>query len=156
VLTIHIITVGKDKDTWVTDQIDHYRTLLRKYARVELTAVAETKYAKNADITRLVETEAERVVARLKGGYVIALDVDGASFDTLHLATELQRLQTRGRSLLEFVIGGPYGLAPSLKKQADLRLSLSPLTMSHQIARVVLLEQLYRALDINAGGRYHK
>ena len=58
--------------------------------------------------------------------------------------------------MLEFVIGGPYGLAPSLKMKADLRLSLSPLTMSHQIVRVVLLEQLYRGLDINAGGRYHK
>ena len=155
-LTVHIITVGKDKDAWVTGQIDHYRTLLKKYARVELTAVAEAKYAKNADLGRLLDLEAERISARLKGGHRIVLDVDGTSYDTPRLAAELQRLQTRGRSLLEFVIGGPYGLAPSLKTKADLRLSLSPLTMSHQITRVVLLEQLYRALDINAGGRYHK
>lgn len=155
-LTIHIITVGKDKDAWVTEQINHYRTLLKKYARVELTAVAEAKYGKNADLVRLLDLEAERITARLKGGYLTALDVDGKSFDTPGLAAELQRLQSHGRSLLEFVIGGPFGLAPSLKAMADLRLSLSPMTMSHQITRVVLLEQLYRACDINAGGRYHK
>ncbi len=155
-LSLHIITVGKDKNTWITDQLEHYRTLLKKYARVEMTAVPEAKYAKGADLARGLAAEAERVIARLKGGYLIALDVSGKSFDTPRLAAELQRLQTHGQSLLEFVIGGPYGLASELKARTDLLVSLSPLTMSHQIIRVVLLEQLYRVLDINAGGHYHK
>lgn len=155
-LTLHIITVGKDKDAWITDQVDHYRTLLKKYARVEMTVVPEATYAKGADLARVLAAEAERIIARLKGGYLVALDVGGKSFDTPRLAAELQRLQTHGRSLLEFVIGGPYGLAPELKTRADVLISLSPLTMSHQVVRVVLLEQLYRVLNINAGGHYHK
>lgn len=155
-LSLHIITVGRDKDAWITAQSEHYRTLLKKYARLELTAVAEAKYARNADTARMLELEAERIIAASKGGYRIALDVEGRAFDTPRLAAEVERLQAHGRSLLEFVIGGPYGLAPALKANADLRLSLSPLTLSHQVVRVVLLEQLYRVLDINAGGRYHK
>ncbi len=155
-LALHIITVGKDKDVWITDQAEHYRTLLKRYARVELTAVPEAKYTKGADVARMLDAEGEHIIARLKGGYLVVLDVDGKAFDTHRLAAEFQRLQTHGRSLLEFVVGGPYGLSPALKAKADLRLSLSPLTMSHQIIRVVLLEQLYRVLDINAGGHYHK
>jgi 23S rRNA (pseudouridine1915-N3)-methyltransferase len=155
-LSLRVITVGRDKDVWITDQVGHFRTLLKKYARVETISVPEAKYVKGADISRILAVEGERVIAQLKGGYLIALDVGGKSYDTARLAAELQRLQTHGHSMLEFVIGGPYGLAPGLKQQAAQLLSLSPLTMSHQIVRVVLLEQLYRVLDINAGGHYHK
>ena len=164
-LSIHIITVGRDKERWVTDQIEHYRKFLRKYAQVELTTVPEVKYTRATDIDRARANEADAIRSRLKGGYVIALDAGGKSLSTEEFADDLSRLQVEGHSLIEFIIGGPYGLHDSLKaakkksnegSSPDLVLSLSPLTMSHQIVRLVLLEQLYRALNLNAGGGYHK
>ncbi len=160
-LTIHIITVGRDKERWITDQIDHYRTLIKKYARLDLTVVPEGKYSKPADIDRALESEADAIGARLKGGYLIALDIGGEKLNTESFADRIARLPVAGHSSLEFIIGGPYGLHPSLKKPnvksgPHMIMSLSPLTMSHQIVRLVLLEQLYRALNLNAGGGYHK
>jgi 23S rRNA (pseudouridine1915-N3)-methyltransferase len=155
-LTLHIITVGKDKESWVSDQIAHYRTLLKKYVRVEISAVAEAKYSKNTDINKALAAEADAIEGKLLGGYLVVLDVAGKAFGTEALAKELARLQVSGVSTIEWVIGGPFGLDERLKKKADLRFSLSPLTMSHQIVRVVLLEQLYRVLNLNAGGSYHK
>jgi len=164
-LSIHIIVVGRDKEQWVTDQIEHYGKLLRKYARLELTVVPESGYSKSADINRARVDEANAIRSRLKGGFIIALDAEGRMFSTEEFAKKIARLQVEGNSLLEFIIGGPHGLDDSLKKAsdksgrspaADLVLSLSPLTMSHQIVRMVLLEQLYRVLNLNAGGSYHK
>ncbi len=164
-LNIHIIAVGRDKERWVTDQIDHYRRLLRKYAKVELTTVPEAKYGRTTDLNQARKTEADAIRSRLKGGYVIPLDIGGKSYTTEEFARKLSRLQVDGNSLLEFIIGGPHGLDDSLRKTSgksgptpspDLILSLSPFTMSHQIIRLVLMEQLYRALNLNAGGSYHK
>ncbi len=164
-LSIHIIAVGGDKEQWITDQIDHYRKLLRRYAKIELTTVAESKYTRSANIDQARADEADAIRSRLKSGYVVALDVGGRMFSTEEFANKLSRLQVDGHSLIEFIIGGPFGLYESFKKatgkagqgsSADLILSLSPLTMSHQIVRLVLLEQLYRALNLNAGGSYHK
>lgn len=160
-LTLHIITVGRDKERWVSDQLDHYATLLKKYAAVEFSIVEEAKYARAADIRRALADEAKAIESKLKGGYLFLLDAGGKTFTTPALAGELEHLQTRGYSRLEFVIGGPYGLDPAFKEirqksEACRLLSLSPLTMSHQIVRLVLLEQLYRVLNLNAGGKYHK
>ena len=159
-LTIHIITVGKDKNRWVSDQLDHYGKLISKHARLEWSVVPESKYDKTTDIKKALAAEAEAVESKLKGGYLFLLDVTGKQYTTEALAAEIQQLPVRGHSLLEFIIGGPYGLSPAIKsmkrKSGSCLLSLSSLTMSHQITRLVLLEQLYRVLSINAGGSYHK
>jgi 23S rRNA (pseudouridine1915-N3)-methyltransferase len=160
-LTLHIITVGRDKEQWISDQLGHYVTLLKRYAAVEFSVVAEAKYSKSTDIRRALAAEASSIESRLKGGYLFLLDTAGKALTTTSLAKEIDTLQTQGYSLLEFVIGGPYGLDPTFKQArqklgACRLLSLSPLTMSHQIVRLVLLEQLYRVLNLNAGGKYHK
>lgn len=155
-LSIHIIVVGKDKDQWISDQSSHFVKMINRYARVEITTVPEVKYTKATDIRRAIEHESLDILTRHKGGYLIALDVKGESYSTEEFADKLERLQVSGRSMIEFAIGGPYGLGKSLLKISDLHLSLSSLTMSHQIVRLVLLEQLYRVLNLNAGGTYHK
>ena len=160
-LSLHVITVGRDKDSWVSDQIDHYRKLLTKYARLELTVVPEAGYTKATDISKALRSEAGAIRLRLRGGFLFVLDPGGRVYTTESLAREIDRLKSGGHSLLEFVIGGPFGLDPSLKqldKEAGSGqvISLSPLTMSHQIARLVLLEQLYRVCNLSAGGSYHK
>lgn len=127
---------------------------------LEITVIPEERYGKGCDISKALTTEAKSIESRLKGGYLYILDSEGKSYDTKAFAAELIRQQNSGISRLEFVIGGPYGLDQSFKdKKKESRasaLSLSAMTMSHQIIRLVLLEQLYRALNINAGGSYHK
>jgi 23S rRNA (pseudouridine1915-N3)-methyltransferase len=159
-LSLHIITVGREKDHWISEQIDHFRKLISKYAQIELTAVTEAKYSKKANIAKALTSEAKAIKSVLKGGYLFILDVEGETFATDQLAQKIDRLQVDGNSLLEFVIGGPYGLSPELKlkrkKENSCILNISPMTLSHQISRLVLLEQLYRVLNLNAGGTYHK
>ncbi|MCP4570157.1 MAG: 23S rRNA (pseudouridine(1915)-N(3))-methyltransferase RlmH [FCB group bacterium] len=159
-LSLHLIIVGRDKESWVSDQSDHYRKLLARYAKLEITVIPEERYGKGCDISKALAAEAKNIESRLKGGYLYILDIDGKSYDTKAFAAELTRQQNSGLSRLEFVIGGPYGLDQSFKdKKKGSRasaLSLSDMTMSHQIIRLVLLEQLYRALNLNTGGSYHK
>lgn len=155
-LNLHIITVGRDKDPWLSEQTEHYRKLISKYAHLDFTVVPESRYTKHADIDKAKKSEAEAINTQLRGGYLVILDVSGRMYDTRALAETLNRIQVSGKSLIEFVIGGPFGLDESLRKKGDLTLSLSTLTFSHQIVRLVLLEQLYRVLNLNAGGSYHK
>lgn len=158
-LTIHIITVGRDKDRWVSEHIDHYDKLIKKYAQLEFTVIPEAKYTKGTDLAKALAAETEAIEAHLKGGYLFVLDVKGKTCPTEIFARKIEKLQVEGHSLIEFVIGGPFGLSPalkSIKEPKGLCFSFSPMTMSHQITRLVLLEQLYRVLNLNAGGSYHK
>ena len=155
-LSLRLIVVGKDKDSWVSEQAAHYTKLLKKYARLEIVVIPEARYTKTTDITRAKKTEGEAILARLAGGSVISLDVKGQRFSTEAFAAHLVKLQNRSISAIDFIIGGPFGLDEAVLAKSDLRLSLSDLTLSHQIARLVVLEQLYRALNLNSGGSYHK
>ena len=155
-LSLHIITVGRDKETWISDAAAHYKKLLSRHARLEQTFLPEEKYGKTSDIKKALEREAASIKSRLKGGLTIALDITGERPHTRDFASKLIDWQNRGNSLLEFIIGGPYGLDEDFKNKCNYRLSLSPMTMSHQIVRLVLVEQLYRTLNLNAGGNYHK
>lgn len=155
-LNIHIITVGKDKHEWVNDALNHYSKLIKKYARLEISAVAEEKYKPSTDITKAKIKEGERIQSRLKKGFVIALDINGQVITTNELADKVSQWQNQSISTIEFIIGGPYGLSNEILRKADYNLNMSSFTMSHQVVRLALLEQLYRVLNINAGGSYHK
>ncbi|MFH1700356.1 MAG: 23S rRNA (pseudouridine(1915)-N(3))-methyltransferase RlmH [Candidatus Zixiibacteriota bacterium] len=155
-LNIHIITVGKDKHSWVNDAVIHYAKLIKKYARLEISTIAEEKYNSATDIVKAKINEGERTTSRLKNGYVIALDLKGQTLNTVELADKFVFWQNHSISTLEFIIGGPFGLSDEIVRKADFILNMSSLTMSHQIIRLALLEQLYRVLNINAGGSYHK
>jgi 23S rRNA (pseudouridine1915-N3)-methyltransferase len=155
-LKIHIITVGKDKHDWVNDAVNHYTKLIKKYARLEISAVAEEKYMPSTDISKAKITEGERIQSRLKNGFTIALDLKGQVLNTNELADKISQWQNQSISTLEFLIGGPFGLSDEILHKADYILNMSSLTMSHQVIRLALLEQLYRVLNINAGGSYHK
>ncbi|MEE9441879.1 MAG: 23S rRNA (pseudouridine(1915)-N(3))-methyltransferase RlmH [candidate division Zixibacteria bacterium] len=155
-LKIHIITVGRDKDSWVNDAIDHYSKLIKKYARLEFSIIAEDKYNSSTDILKAKIREGERIISRLKNGFIIVLDLKGQVLNTMELAEKISQWQNQSISTLEFIIGGPFGLSDDILRKADYILNMSSLTMSHQIIRLVLLEQLYRVLNINAGGSYHK
>lgn len=158
-LRIKLICVGKAKGDWVAGATEHYRKLLGRSCKLEIIEIPESKSA-DGSVQSLKAAEGSAIVSRLgeklANQQVWTLDINGESFSSEEFAERLQREMNSGVSELILVIGGAYGLAESISHSADLRFSLSTLTLSHQVARVTLLEQLYRAFSILAGTAYHK
>jgi 23S rRNA (pseudouridine1915-N3)-methyltransferase len=155
-MKIQIIAVGKHMPEWVETGYDEYAKRLSSDCDLQLIEIAAGKRGKNADIVRLTRIEGEQMLAAIPNGhYVIALDVLGQSWSTERLADKLQHWKTENQSI-SLLIGGPEGLAPDCLKRADLKLSLSALTLPHPLVRIVLAEQLYRAFSILKNHPYHR
>jgi 23S rRNA (pseudouridine1915-N3)-methyltransferase len=154
-LNVRIIVVGKDKAAWVTDGCAHFEKLLSRFARTEWISVAAEKGG-TLSPGEIRKAEAARLLARLERGLVVALDPRGDSPTSEQLACCLDKWIARSTGLIQFVIGGPYGLDRSVIDRADEVLSLSKLTLSHQVVRLVLMEQLFRVFSIRHGTDYHK
>ena len=159
-LKIKLICVGKMKERFYMDAAGEYVKRLSPYAKVEVEELAETRLPDNpapAEIQAALEAEAEKILPRIpKGGCTVALCVEGEAMSSPALADYISRRMNGGFSAFCFLIGGSFGLAPRVKQQADLRLSMSDMTFPHHLARVMLLEQLYRAFKINENAPYHK
>lgn len=139
-MKIVVLAVGKLRDRHLAALIDDYATRVRHHLPFEI-----------------VEVEDDQALARRwpESGETIALEMDGLAWSTQELARQVERRMTRGTRALTFVIGGADGIPPALSDRADLRLSLSALTLPHRLARLLLCEQLYRALSIIRGEPYH-
>ncbi|MCD8161123.1 MAG: 23S rRNA (pseudouridine(1915)-N(3))-methyltransferase RlmH [Clostridiales bacterium] len=159
-LNITVICVGKLKERFYQDAVEEYRKRLTGLCRLELAELPEVRLPEHpapAQIDAALKKEGAAIRARLpKRTTVIALCVEGKEMSSEALAETLSELAVSGQSSLSFLIGDSYGLDASLKKEAALRLSMSPMTFPHHLARVMLLEQLYRAFQINRGSEYHK
>lgn len=153
---LRIIAVGKDKQAWITQGVAHYVKLLRRFARTEVVVVPAVKTAPNLPIDEITKREAARLAKHLAGGVSVALYDKGKPMDTAGFARWLQRTVDRSGGSVDFIIGGAFGLHPSILATADQRLSLSPLTFSHQIVRLILMEQLYRGFSVINRTGYHK
>ncbi len=154
-LLLEIIAVGKVRPAWLKEGIDYYRKLASKYARIEITTIRDSGTA-HLDRARALSQESDEIIARLdERAYVVALDERGKTCSSIEMAAFLRDRQLK-HSHLQFIIGGAQGLAESIRERADLRLSLSAMTLPHEMCQLVLLEQLYRTLSINAGASYHK
>jgi 23S rRNA (pseudouridine1915-N3)-methyltransferase len=159
-LQIRLICVGKLKEKFYIDATKEYMNRLSAYCKIETEAISEARLPERpseAEISAALKSEAEAITEKLiKGSAVIALCVEGAQTDSEELAARIDRFASDGVSRLSFVIGGSYGLHPSVKERADMRLSMSRMTFPHHLARIMLLEQLYRSFKILEGGKYHK
>jgi 23S rRNA (pseudouridine1915-N3)-methyltransferase len=159
-MQIRVIAVGKIKEKFLQDGIAEYDKRLRPYAKVQIIELAEEKRpasASPATEAGAMEKEGERILAAIpEGSFVIALDVKGKSWSSQDLAASLGSRELSGKNQLAFVIGGDLGLAPAVLARSDMRLSLSPMTFTHPMARLLLLEQVYRAFRILRGEPYHK
>lgn len=155
-LKLRIVAIGKDKQSWVSDGIAHFSKLLSKYADLEIRSVADTKLSASLSPAQIKEKQATQLEKELGKGLVVALSDKGTEYDSISFSKLLERAQISSGGTVTFLIGGPYGLDDSVIKRADHVVSLSRLTFSHQIVRLVLLEQLYRAFTILAGTDYHK
>ena len=157
---VTILCVGKLKEKFYMDAAAEYSKRLSRHCRLELIELAEQRLPEApspAEIGAALEREAAAIRERLpKSGALVAMCVEGVLLSSQELARRLMRFGLDGNSQITFLIGGSFGLHQSLKDQADLRLSMSPMTFPHHLARVMLLEQLYRGYQILEGSRYHK
>ena len=142
---INIICVGKIKEAFYRSAVEEYLKRLSRFARVEVKEIPEGKN---------LNEEAEGIL-KSATGKIIALCVEGSKYSSEKLAGFVKDLTDRGEEA-SFIIGSSYGLSDKVKKDADLKLSFSDMTFPHQLMRVILCEQLYRAFMINVGGEYHK
>jgi 23S rRNA (pseudouridine1915-N3)-methyltransferase len=159
-MQVRVIAVGKIKEKYLQDGIAEYAKRLRPYVKLQVVEIGEEKRSSSASPTDgpvAMEKEGDRILAAIpKGSFVIALDVKGQGRSSAELAALFRQWELAGQNQLAFVIGGDLGLSPVVLSRSDLRLSLSPLTFTHQMVRFILLEQLYRACKINHGEPYHK
>lgn len=155
-----IVTVGKLKEKYLKMGIDEFAKRLQPYAKISLVEVADEKAPESlseADMEIVKKKEADRIFAKIGAdAYVIALAIEGKMKTSEELAEDLEGLMTYGRSKVVFVIGGSLGLHDSVYKRADELLSFSKMTFPHQMMKLILLEQVYRAFRIMKGEPYHK
>lgn len=159
-LNVTLLCVGKLKEVYWRDACAEYEKRLGAFCRFRLIEVAEERLPDNpspAQIAATVEAEGKRLLDQLpKDCAVVPLCIEGKEMDSPMLANRMQKWAVDGISHIAFVIGGSWGLSEAVKSRAALRLSMSPMTFPHQLARVMVLEQVYRAFQISTGGKYHK
>ena len=158
-MKIKIYSIGKIKEQYLKDGINEYIKRISPYSNVEIIEVADSKVKDNpnqSDINKAKNEEGERVLKLLKTDYLIGLDMNKQEFTSEDFAEFLNKKLVEGGSNISFVIGGSYGLSDALKARCNTSISLSKLTFLHQMTRLILLEQIYRAFKILNNETYHK
>lgn len=157
---ITLLTVGKLKEKFYLSAAAEYEKRLKAYCRFSMIELPETRLPDDpspAEIAAGLEKEAELILARIpKGAFFCVLTPEGKSLSSEALAEKLEQVKLSGKSAACFLIGSSFGMAPRVKAAADLKLSMSAMTFPHHLARIMVLEQLYRAEAIQAGSKYHK
>lgn len=155
-MLIRIIAVGTRMPSWVETGYQEYAKRISSGTTLELLEIPAEKRSKNSDIARLTEKEGEKILDVIKpGNRVIALDVKGQSWSTEQLTAQMKTWQHDGRNV-DLLIGGPDGLAKACLAKAELKWSLSALTLPHPLVRILLAEQIYRAASILLNHPYHR
>ena len=138
-IKINIICIGKIKEKYFTDAIAEYAKRLTAFCKFNIIELSE-----------------ERIKSNIPNRSQIAMCIEGKSMSSEELSKLIDNASVSGKSTVDFIIGGSYGLDESVKKRADVRLSMSRMTFPHQMARMILSEQIYRAFEISSNGKYHK
>lgn len=158
-LSVNIICVGKLKESYLRDAAEEYIKRMRPFCKISVIELPEERVAddsSDAQIRQTITAESERITRKIgRSDYVIAMCVEGKNISSEELS---ERIESVGmtHSTIDLIIGGSWGLSDELKQRADFRLSMGKMTFPHQLCRVMLLEQIYRAFQISKGTRYHK
>lgn len=159
-MNITIISVGKLKEKYLKQGIEEYLKRLKSYAKVNIEEVPDEQAPDNlseAEIEEVKRKEGEKILSKLsQDTYCITLEIEGKQLTSEAFAKKLDDLATYGKSKIAFIIGGSHGLSDEVKKRSDFALSFSKMTYPHQLMRLILVEQIYRAFRINRGEPYHK
>lgn len=159
-MKVRILTVGKLKEDFAKEGVKEYTKRLSKFAQIEIVEVDDEKTKENAsdnELNLVKDKEGEKLLARIaEKDYVIALAINGNTYDSVAFSKHLSELMNTGNSTIDFVIGGSVGLSDKVLKRANEKLSFSDFTFPHQLMRVILLEQIFRAFKIAKNEPYHK
>ena len=159
-MKIKIVTVGKLKEKYLKDGIAEYSKRISRFAAVEMIELADEKTpdrASDSENEKILDLEGNRIISKIGDReFVIVLAIEGKTLSSEEFSKQLEQASINGYSTLTFVIGGSLGLSPQVKKRANLFLSFGRLTLPHQLMRLVLTEQIYRAFTIQQGSPYHK
>ncbi|HLR71609.1 MAG TPA: 23S rRNA (pseudouridine(1915)-N(3))-methyltransferase RlmH [Pseudogracilibacillus sp.] len=159
-MNIHFITVGKLKEKYLKLGIMEFDKRLQAYCKFKMDEVSDEQapmHLSEKELLQVKQKEGKRILQKIKPTeYVIALDIQGVSWSSEQLAKEMDKLATSGRSNIAFVIGGSNGLSDEVLQRANLKLSFSKMTFPHQLMKLILMEQVYRAFKIQRGEPYHK
>ena len=159
-LTINIICIGSLKEKYLKDAVLEYQKRLKPFAKFQIIELSEQKLPDNPsenEIKQALEKEAEKVMAKIpKGAAIIPMAIEGKTISSEKLAEKINDFSIKGFSSICFIIGSSFGLSDSIKNKGNFLLSMSPMTFPHQLARVMLLEQIYRSFSIINNTKYHK
>jgi len=153
-MKISLLVVGKTVGVELPRMIDEYAGRLRHYVPFEMIVLPELRNTKSLSEMQQKEQEGEMILRATEGHFLVLLDEHGKEYRSMDFAAQLQRWMNSGRNLT-FVVGGPYGFSPAVYARADAQVSLSKMTFSHQMIRLLFTEQLYRAMTILRGEPYH-
>lgn len=158
-LNVKIVCVGKLKEAWLSSASAEYIKRLSRYCSFSLTELSECTLPENpsqSQIDAALAKEAAEITKACSGCYTVALCIEGKQLSSEEFSGLFEKISLSGRGKVAFVIGSSHGLSDSVKQSADMRISVSKMTFPHQLFRVMLLEQIYRAFTISAGAKYHK
>ena len=156
-INIQLICVGNIKEKFYTDAINEYLKRLQAFCKFEIIELKESKLLRESEqeINQALNNESKEILKKIKG-YSIALCIEGKNYDSVKFAKNLENVAVKGNSQITFIIGSSYGLSEEVKKSVNEKLSFSSFTFPHQLMRVILLEQIYRAFTILNNKTYHK
>jgi 23S rRNA (pseudouridine1915-N3)-methyltransferase len=155
-MKIAILQIGKTGEKFISDGVNEYSGRIRKYAGFEIITIPDIRNTRNMPVAEQKFKEGEKLIRLMNSDdYVVLLDEKGKEFSTIEFARQLEKIFMLAKKRVVFVIGGPYGFSPEVYNMADFRLSLSRMTFSHQLVRLLFTEQLYRVFTVIKGEPYH-
>ncbi|MDY5376834.1 MAG: 23S rRNA (pseudouridine(1915)-N(3))-methyltransferase RlmH [Eubacterium coprostanoligenes] len=159
-MKVTVIAVGKLKEKYLRDACEEYLKRLGTYSKVSVVEVNEERCSDNpseSEIENVKQKEGQRIIAKIpKGSFIVPMCIEGTQFSSEDFAKKIEATAVAGNSDITFIIGGSFGLSDEVKSLGKLKLSFGKLTLPHQLMRVVLLEQIYRAFSILNNSKYHK
>ncbi len=158
-LNVNIICVGRLKESYLRGAIEEYSKRMKPLCKLNIIELPEERVGENpsaAEIKKTIDAESGRILQKLsKSDYVVAMCIEGRNLSSEELSQKIEEIQQIAGTV-DFIIGGSWGLSDALKARADFKLSMGKMTFPHQLFRVMLLEQIYRAFQISRGTKYHK
>lgn len=158
-MQIKIIAIGKVKDQWIREGIQEYLKRLGPYCRLDIIELAEEKLPENPSLSQVqqgLEKEGERLLKALPVDFLsVLLDLHGKGWSSEQMAKKIENWGIEGKSQIAFLIGGAFGVSEEVRSKSKERLQLSPMTFTHTMTRLILVEQIYRSFKISRGEKYH-
>lgn len=160
-LNVNLITVGKLKESYLREACGEYAKRLQAFCRLNIVELNESRLSDNPsekEIKTALSNEGKAMTSFLTANncFNIAMCIEGKQLSSVKLAEKIEKISVDGKSTLNIIIGSSFGIADEIKALSDFKLSMSEMTFPHQLARVMILEQIYRAFQISSGGKYHK